>query len=45
MTENERPQTDWSGEFLKEGPQAFQAPPVSRKWAEEYLEHTEHRPW
>lgn len=46
LTENERPQAEWSNEFLKEIPgQVVQAPPVNRKWAEEYLEHTENRAW
>ena len=45
-TENEQPQADWSNEFMKEGPtQMMQVPPVNRRWAEEYLDHTENRAW
>ena len=45
LTENERPQNDWSSEYLKDNNTTFQAPPMNRKWAEEYLDQSEHRPW
>ncbi|KAL4221619.1 PEX5-related protein [Mactra antiquata] len=46
-TENEKPNDDWSNEYLGNGPsnQMARVPPMNMKWAEEYLDQTEHRPW
>ena len=45
-TENEKPD-DWSHEFINNAPsnQMARVPPMNMKWAEEYLDQTEHRPW
>ncbi|XP_060563005.1 peroxisomal targeting signal 1 receptor-like isoform X1 [Ruditapes philippinarum] len=45
-TENEKPD-DWSHDFLGNAPsnQISRVPPMNMKWAEEYLDQTEHRPW
>lgn len=46
--ENEKPQDDWSHDFLSNQPsnQIAHVPPMNMKWAEEYLDQTEqHRPW
>lgn len=37
---------DWSGEFVEQKSlQGLPHPAGDLKWAEEYLDHTEHRPW
>ncbi|KAK3104843.1 hypothetical protein FSP39_011457 [Pinctada imbricata] len=37
------PGPDWTNEYLAQKPPLH--PPGDMKWAEEYLDHTEHRPW
>ncbi|XP_052270697.1 peroxisomal targeting signal 1 receptor-like isoform X2 [Dreissena polymorpha] len=46
-TENDHPNQDWSHDFLSNQPsnQMARVPPMNMKWAEEYLDQSEHRPW
>jgi len=44
--ETEGPKDDWSHDFLSNQPSnQMQAHVPPMKWAEEYLDQTEHRPW
>ncbi|XP_062589853.1 peroxisomal targeting signal 1 receptor-like isoform X2 [Saccostrea cucullata] len=47
LSSNKEPMgPDWSGEFLdQKSQQVLPHPAGDLKWAEEYLDHTEHRPW
>ncbi|XP_061189708.1 peroxisomal targeting signal 1 receptor-like isoform X2 [Saccostrea echinata] len=47
LSSNKEPMgPDWTGEFLDQKPQQVLPHPAGDlKWAEEYLDHTEHRPW